>query len=115
MPRTTTHWIAGLLLAGALTAPALAQVGVGVYIGQTPPPLRYEVPPPSPGPDFLWIDGYWNWVGSRYVWVPGRWDRSPYPGAYWTHPHYDHYDRGWQMHPGHWDREDRGDHHDWHR
>ena len=32
--------------------------------------------------------------GNRYVWVPGAWQRPPYPGAYWTHPHYDHYREG---------------------
>ncbi len=38
-----TKWIASLILASALTAPAFA--GVGVYIGVAPPPLRYEVRP----------------------------------------------------------------------
>ena len=98
------------LLSVSLAAPAFSQVGV--YIGTPPPPLRYEVPPPAPGPDFAWVDGFWNWGGNRYVWVPGRWDRRPYPGAYWSHPHYDHYDRGWQAHEGHWDREDHRDEHD---
>ena len=56
------------------------------------------------------MDGYWGTQGNRYVWVPGRWDRPPYQGAYWTHPHYDRYQDGWHMHEGHWDREDHGDH-----
>ena len=77
--------------------------------------MRYERRPPPPGPEFQWIDGYWGVQGNRYVWVPGRWDRPPYQGAYWTHPHYDHYQDGWHMHEGHWDREDHGDHHDWDR
>ena len=46
-----------------------------------------------PGPGYAWVDGYWNWGGDRYVWVPGVWRRPPYAGGYWTHPHYDHYDR----------------------
>ena len=108
-------WIGATLVAGVMAAPMFAQVGFGVYIGRTPPPLRYEVPPPIPGDGYVWNDGYWNWGGSRYDWVPGRWAQPPYPGAYWTHPHYDHYDRGWQMHEGHWDREDHGDHHDYGR
>ncbi len=65
---TKAKWFATALLTGSLAAPAFAQIGI--YIGQTPPPLR------------------------------------------WSHPHYDHYDHGWQMHEGHWDREDHGDHHD---
>jgi hypothetical protein len=32
-------------------------------------------------------------------------------GAYWTHPHYDHYREGWQWHEGHWDRENHDNGH----
>jgi hypothetical protein len=56
----------------------------------------------------------WGVDSRHYVWVPGRWERPPYEGAYWSHPHYDHYPEGWRMHEGHWDREDHGDHHDDH-
>jgi hypothetical protein len=66
-----------------------------------------------PGPGYAWVDGYWFWGGGRYEWRPGVWQRPPYAGAYWNHPHYDHYDRGWAYHEGHWDHEDHGDHHDW--
>jgi hypothetical protein len=48
-----TKWIASLILASALTAPAFA--GVGVYIGTAPPPLRYEVRGPMPGPGYAWV------------------------------------------------------------
>ena len=104
-------WIAGAVLACSLAAPSFAQVGVGIYIHRTPPPLRVETPPPSPGPDYVWTEGYWNWDGGRYVWIGGRWNRRPYEGAYWIHPHYD---RGWQYHEGHWGYEHEGDwdHHD---
>jgi hypothetical protein len=62
-------------------------------------PLRYERRPPAPGPG--------------YAWVPGVWRQPPYAGAYWSHPHWDHYSDGWHYHEGHWDREDHDDHHDW--
>ncbi len=42
-----TKWIASVILASALTAPAFA--GVGVYIGVAPPPIRYEVRASSAG------------------------------------------------------------------
>jgi hypothetical protein len=58
----------------------------------------------------MWVDGYWAANGGRYVWVPGRWDRPPRQGAYWSHPHYDRYSDGWHYHEGHWDGEDHGDH-----
>jgi hypothetical protein len=104
---------AAAVMAATLATPANAQVGI--YIGRTPPPLRYEVPPPVPGPGYSWIDGYWEPYRSNYRWVPGRYDHAPYPGAYWSHPHYDHYDRGWRMEGGHWDHEDHRDHFDGHR
>jgi len=90
----------------ALAVPASAQVGI--YIGRTPPPLRYEVRPASPGDGYAWQEGYWGTTNGRYVWVGGRWNQAPYPGAVWNHPHYDHYNQGWAMHEGHWDHEDHG-------
>ncbi len=103
-------WIPATLAAAlavfTLATPAQAQVGV--YIGTPPPPMRYEVRPAAPGPGYGWIDGYWQPYNGRYRWIGGRWDRAPYEGAYWSHPHYDHYDRGWALHEGHWDHEDHG-------
>ena len=47
-----TKWLASLILASAVTAPAFAQVGI--YIGHEPPPLRYEVRPAMPGAGYAW-------------------------------------------------------------
>ncbi|MGH9513307.1 MAG: YXWGXW repeat-containing protein [Terriglobales bacterium] len=96
------------LLTAALAVPAFGQISV--FIGTPPPPLRYERRAPIPGPGFVWVEGYWAPYGHHYRWVPGRWERPPYEGAYWSHPHYDHYREGWQLHEGHWDREDHGNH-----
>jgi len=79
MKNKNGKWVCGLL-ATALAAPAIGQVGI--YIGRTPPPLRYEVRTPMPGEGYAWVDGYWGVNSGRYVWVPGRWDRPPYAGAY---------------------------------
>jgi hypothetical protein len=100
---------AGLMTFALAATPARAQVGF-VHIGQAPPPLRYEARPPMPGPGFAWIDGYWEPWQGRYRWHPGRWDRAPYEGAYYVHPHYDHYPDGWHMHEGYWGREDHDTH-----
>jgi hypothetical protein len=110
--KLTARWAIHGLIATALAFPAFGQVGI--IIGSAPPPLRYERRPPIPGEGYQWMDGYWGVDGGRYVWVPGRWERPPYPGGYWSHPHYDHYPEGWRMHEGHWDREDHSDHHDDH-
>ena len=104
--------LAAALTMAAITATAPAFSQVGIIIGRTPPPVRYERRPPAPGPGYFWIDGYWGVRGGRYYWVPGRWDRPPYAGAYWSHPHYDRYEDGWHYHEGHWDRDDHRDHHD---
>ena len=56
------RWIVSAIVASALTAPAFAQVGI--YIGSTPPPLRYEVEGPMPGPGYVWTEGSWGWDGA---------------------------------------------------
>jgi hypothetical protein len=103
------NFIYAALLAAAVVVPSSAQVSV--YIGSAPPPLRYEERGPLPGPGYVWIEGYWSPNGRHYQWVQGRWDRPPYEGAYWSHPHYDHYKEGWQLHEGHWDRENHDNGH----
>jgi hypothetical protein len=110
--KLTPRWAIHGLIAAALTLPAFGQIAV--VIERAPPPLRHERRPPMPAAGYQWIDGYWGVDSRHYVWVPGRWERPPYEGAYWSHPHYDHYPEGWRMHEGHWDREDHGDHHDDH-
>jgi hypothetical protein len=103
------HWVYCTLFAAAIASPSSAQISV--YIGTPPPAVVYDEPGPPPSPGFVWIEGYWVPNGHHYRWVRGHWERPPYEGAYWTHPHYDHYREGWQLHEGHWDREDHGDHH----
>ena len=103
------HCMYGVLLAAAIASPSSAQVSV--YIGTPPPAVVYEDPGPPPTPGFVWMEGYWAPNGRHYRWVRGHWERPPYEGAYWTHPHYDHYREGWEMHEGHWDREDHDSHH----
>ena len=77
--------ISALLLAPATAANA--QVSFGIRIGAPPAPRAYRVPR-QPGPEYLWIEGYWYPQGSRYVWHDGYWTRPPYEGAYWVDPYY---------------------------
>lgn len=61
----------------------------GVYAPAPPPIPSYAYDrPPLPGPDYSWVDGYWNFVGGRYLWVRGYWGHAPYAGGYWIAPHY---------------------------
>ena len=90
-----------LALTGAIAIAAPAQISV--YIGAPPPPIPYVVPPPAPYPGYIWTEGYWAPQGNHYRWVPGAWVNPPYGDAEWNHPHWDHYDKGWRFHEGHWD------------
>jgi hypothetical protein len=74
--------LGGLSLAGlSLTGCA----GGYAYYASTPPPaVRFEQRGVAPGAGFVWIDGYWGYSGSRYAWVPGRWERPPHPRSRWV-------------------------------
>jgi hypothetical protein len=77
--------IAPLLAMILLTpAPATAQFGVGVAITIAPPSLPVYAQPICPGPDFIWVPGYWAWGDDDYFWVPGTWVLAPEPGLFWT-------------------------------
>jgi hypothetical protein len=84
-------------------ASAFAQISIGIQIGAPPPPRVVRVLPARPGPDFMWVEGYWYPVGSRYKWHDGYWTRPVYPAARWVAPHYE----GGRYFAGYWDG-DRG-------
>jgi hypothetical protein len=65
------------------------QAGVGVLIGPPPPPPQVVYVEPQPGPEFVWVLGYWYPVETHYVWHEGYWTRPPYERAHWIAPHYD--------------------------
>src|SRR5579864_2845806 len=98
-----------LLTAGS----SLAQISVGIRIGPPPPPRVVRVRPRAPGPDFVWVEGYWYPGGNRYRWHNGYWTRPPYAGARWIAPHHD----GERFFEGYWDGDHgRRDHdHHWDR
>lgn len=106
---TLAATVAAAVMAFGLAAPsAHAQIGFGITIGTPPPPLRYEARGYAPGPGYVWQEGYWAPDpdgDGRYRWVRGGWVRPPYEGAYYVHPHYDHYDDGYHMQPGYWSHE----------
>ncbi len=98
-----------LLLVGG--SAAYAQVSFGIRIGPPPAPRVVHVIPPRPGPDYVWIDGYWYPVDGRYRWHEGYWTRAPYGGAYWVPPRYE----GGEFFEGYWEGP-RGrfeHHHEW--
>jgi len=90
------------LVSGCVVAPARppvvlqpAPAEVIVTTPMAPPAPIVEVIPVAPFAGAIWIGGYWNWAGSRHVWVPGRYV-APRPGHRWE-PH------RWAPAPGgHW-------------
>jgi hypothetical protein len=79
----TTRAVLIVLSAFALFASA-ARAEVSIRITTPPPPLPIYVQPVIPGPDFIWVPGYWAWGEFDYFWVPGTWVRAPAPGLLWT-------------------------------
>ena len=105
-----------LLLASLLfTAGTLfAQISIGIRIGTPPPPRVVAVRPVAPGPEYMWVEGYWYPVGHKYRWHEGYWTRTPYAGARWIAPHHDgerwfdgywEGDRGRMAHDHHWEKD----------
>jgi len=57
----------------------------GVVVSGPPPaPVREERPAP-PGPQAIWVAGYWHWTGMQYAWIPGHWEAPP-SGTVWAAP-----------------------------
>jgi hypothetical protein len=68
-----------------------------------PPPLQQEVIPMSPGPDMVWIPGYWNWSNGQYNWVPGRYEAGRV-GYQWVPQRWENINGQWTMTGGSWIR-----------
>ena len=99
----------------ALILTAVLPVAVGVFLGgcassyeaqpvavqDAPPPPRVEVVTVGPGPDYVWVEGYWVWHGG-WVWQPGAWVARPHHHAVWVQGRWDHTRRGWYYQRGHW-------------
>ncbi|HTL53743.1 MAG TPA: hypothetical protein VL860_14305 [Planctomycetota bacterium] len=72
-----------------------------IIVRDAPPAPIIEVISECPGPDYIWIGGWWYW-SDRWVWRRGYWGRRPYSGSVWVHPYWSHERGGWRQHSGHW-------------
>ncbi len=77
-----------------------AQGQIVVRIGPPPPPR--VIVPVSPGPRYVWVDGYQRWNGRRYVWVPGHYVIPPRRRAMWVRGEWVPRRGGWVWVPGYW-------------
>ena len=93
--------------AGSMSSAATDESSAAVVY--TPPPMPAAPPPMAtqtivvaPGPDFVWLDGYWGWGVGGWAWFGGHWDRPPHPHAFWVHgrwvPEHNH----WRWASPHW-------------
>jgi hypothetical protein len=53
-----------------------------------PPEPVYEEPTPQPSTETIWVGGYWHPEGSGWTWYNGQW-RSPPPGHVYVEPYYE--------------------------
>jgi len=94
-------------LSGCYVRAGVAVPAPAVYVGGTvtvaPPPPQVEVIGVPPQPGFVWIGGYWNWVGGRHVWVGGHWS-APRPGYRWAPHRWERRGDGWHLTGGAWVR-----------
>ena len=109
MKEFSRHWPAlaaapllMLVLAGCVVTPPHAYY-VGPTIAVAPPPPQAEIVGVAPAPGYVWIGGFWNWVGGRHVWVGGHWE-EPRAGYHWVPHRWDRDGNGWRMREGHWER-----------
>ena len=88
-----------LLLA---TLPLAANAAVFLSVSVGPPVLPVYVPPPLPGPGYIWTPGYWAWSGTEYYWVPGTWVLPPDTGLLWTPGYWGWVGGAYVWHGGYW-------------
>jgi hypothetical protein len=80
--RLLPSWIAlGVAACGSsLPGPPLAPQAESAFVevSAPPPPARVEVVPPAPSTARAsWVDGAWEWEGSRWRWSDGGWFTVP--------------------------------------
>ena len=85
----------GLLLLGGTAMFAQAGVSFGVGVGgfgaaaYVAAPPAYATIPPCPGPDYIWVDGYWSQNYGRNAWVNGYWEHRPFVSGFQVAPRFD--------------------------
>ena len=82
--------IAGLVAPTFAASPILADFSINLNVDAAPPPPRQEVVVGvAPGPDYIWVGGFWDGSPGHYVWRAGHWDRPPHPHAVWSAPRWE--------------------------
>lgn len=102
--------MSGALLFGALVLVGCGGGGVyyaGVAVGPPPPPPVYGPVGVAPGIGYVWVPGYYDLVGSRWVFRRGEWRRPPDRDDRWVEPRWERHGNAWVRHGGRWQRRGR--------
>lgn len=88
----------------AVAAPAEPPVATAgdIVVAEPPPAPVVEVRTVAPGPNFIWIDGYWGWERGHRVWYRGHWERPPHGYRTWVQPRWEHRPHGYVFVRGYW-------------
>lgn len=97
------RFLQSLVLAGVMVTalPMAEAASIFVRIGP-PPPVRVGVYGYRPGPNYVWVDGYHDYYGNGYRWVPGRWVLPPRGHRVWVGPRYEPYRGGYRYYRPYW-------------
>ena len=71
------------------------------YVAQRPADVVY-VRPVSPGPEYVWITGEWEWKAGNYHWRGGSWQRAR-EGHVWKAGYWETGQKGYRWQKGHWE------------
>lgn len=109
MKTTATTRLPLMLLVTAALSASAGCYSSGAYVEPTyveveaaPPPPRVERIPYQPGPGYVWVPGFWNWAGGRYVWHAGYWAVPPQTGHVWVPSGWVRHGRHYRYVPGRW-------------
>lgn len=95
--------VVSAIAATAATKPVHA--ATEIYVNVPPPAVRYEAVPRA-RPGYVWAPGYWDYRGTRHVWVRGHWVRER-PGYVYYAPRWYNDGGRWRFERERWDRGDR--------
>jgi hypothetical protein len=73
-----------------------------VYAGYEPPDAPIEAIPDSPGPEYVWVSGRWQWNNDKFEWVTGSWQTPPALTHDWIPGRWEFDLHGWYYVNGRW-------------
>ena len=93
--------VAAVVTMGSVLSACGAHGAYAVRYGPPPAP-RYGAVGFAPGPGYVWMDGFWDWRGANWYWMPGRWVVPPRPRAVWVPGYWSPHGRAYRFRPGRW-------------